>query len=425
MQRLAEMTHVPAEAEKSSRNAMVSRGPFEIAGFVAGAAQSGMRYKGRPDLALICSVVPGGCPAAGVFTRNLFCAAPVELCRQRLQAGKAGAILANAGIANACTGEEGKARAAEMAQLASNALGCAPELVLVGSTGVIGQQLDVGPVAGCMDELASSLSPKGWQDAAKAIMTTDTVEKMASIQVELEEGKKVTIGGIAKGSGMIAPDMATLLVFAATDAALSPEVLSYWTRVGADESFNRITVDGDTSTNDSLIVLAGGAASNALITDTGSAESLAFGAALTAVLRDLAMQIVMDAEGATKLIEIEVSGAQDCESARQIAFTIANSPLVKTAFFGQDANWGRIVAAAGRAGTPLNAKRVSLFFENLCVFRNGVPVAGKEVEEEASQIFRQNQIRLRLDLDAGKSSFTAWTCDLSFDYIKINASYRS
>ncbi len=396
-----------------------------VPGFVAGAAESGMRYSGRPDLALICALDANGCPAAGVFTRNMFCAAPVELCRDRLKAGKAKAILANAGIANACTGEEGKAKAAQMARLASEALGCPAESVLVASTGVIGRQLDVQPAARCMPALVASLRPDGWGDAARAIMTTDTVEKMAGLRIELEPGIEVTVGGIAKGSGMIAPNMATLLVFVCTDASVTPEVLRHWTRAGAEESFNCITVDGDTSTNDSLMVLAGGAAGNKTISDIRSPESEAFGRALTKVLRDLAIQIVMDAEGATRLIEIEVSGARDRESARQVAFTIANSALVKTAFFGADANWGRIVAAAGRAGVPLEPERVSLFFADLCVFQNGVPLPGEQIEEEATRIFGQKEIHLRLDLGLGSGSFTAWTCDLSFDYIKINASYRT
>lgn len=419
------MTHVPVGAAKSTKNAMVNRGPFEIPGFVAGAAESGMRYSGRPDLALICCENSEGCTAAGVFTRNRFCAAPVELCRERLEGGKARAILANAGIANACTGEEGKIRATQMAKLTSEALGCPEGSVLVCSTGVIGRQLEVAPVAGCMPRLIGALRPDGWRDAARAIMTTDTVEKMASVRIELEPGKTVTVGGIAKGSGMIAPDMATLLVFVCTDAAVAPEALQHWTRAGVEDSFNCITVDGDTSTNDSLIVFAGGAAGNRLITDTTSEQSLNFGDALRSVLRDLAIQAVMDGEGATKLIEIEVSGALDRQSARQVAFTVANSPLVKTAFFGADANWGRIVAAAGRSGVPLAPERVSLFFADLCVFQNGVPICGEKVEEEASRIFARKEIHLRLDLGDGNSSFTAWTCDLSFDYIKINASYRT
>jgi glutamate N-acetyltransferase/amino-acid N-acetyltransferase len=247
---------------------------------------------------------------------------------------------------------------------------------------------------------------------------------MACTRIDLG-GTTVTIGGIAKGSGMIAPDMATLLVFVCTDAAVTPEVLEYWTRAGAEGSFNCITVDGDTSTNDSLIVLAGGAAGNPIIADIGDSGSRAFGDALAAVLRDLAIQVVSDAEGATKLIEIEVTGAADRASARQVAFTVANSPLVKTAFFGQDANWGRIVAAAGRSGVHLMPEKVELFFEDLCVFSGGAPVAGEEIERKASGIFKQKEIRVRLDLGLGDSSFTTWTCDFSFDYVKINASYRS
>ncbi|MGA2404019.1 MAG: bifunctional glutamate N-acetyltransferase/amino-acid acetyltransferase ArgJ [Syntrophobacteraceae bacterium] len=403
---------------------MVNRGPFEVPGFLAGAVESGMRYAGRLDLALIYAENPAGCAASGVFTTNSFCAAPVELCRERLERRRAGAILANAGIANACTGREGKIRAGEMARIASEALGCPAGSVLVASTGVIGMQVDLDPVARSMPSLVKALRPDGWQDAARAIMTTDTVEKMASARLDLG-GRSVTVGGIAKGSGMIAPDMATLLVFACTDAALGPEILDHWTRAGADSSFNCITVDGDTSTNDSLIVLAGGAAGNPPITDIDGAGSRAFGKALASVLRDLSIQVVMDGEGATKLIEIEVRGAADRRSARQVAFTVANSPLVKTAFFGQDANWGRIVAAAGRSGVPLSPERVGLFFEDLCVFENGAPVLGEQIDAAASRIFKQKEIRVRLDLGLGDASFTAYTCDFSFDYVKINASYRS
>jgi glutamate N-acetyltransferase/amino-acid N-acetyltransferase len=412
------------EAEKNTKNVTVNRGPFEVPGFVAAGVESGMRYSGRLDLALICAENPEGCIASGVFTKNIFCAAPVELCRERLAGLRARAVLANAGIANACTGAEGRSRAAEMARIASEALGCEADSVLVASTGVIGQQVDVAPVARSMPELVAALRPDGWNDAATAIMTTDTVPKMAWARIDLD-GNTVTIGGIAKGSGMIAPDMATLLVFACTDAAVGPEVLDHWTKAGADCSFNCITVDGDTSTNDTLIVLAGGSAGNRPLTDIGSSGSRAFGEALSAVLLDLSKQVVMDAEGATKLVEIEIRGAKDRESARQVAFTVANSPLVKTAFFGQDANWGRIIAAAGRSGVQLIPERVGLFFEDLCVFAGGAPIQGEEIERRASWIFRRKEIHVRLDLGLGDASFTALTCDLSFDYIKINASYRS
>lgn len=393
-------------------------------GFRAGTAASGMRYRERPDLALI--VADGGreCAASGVFTQNAFRAAPVEVCRERLSGRSARAILVNAGIANACTGTEGKLRAEEMARMVSDALRCPEESVLVASTGVIGMELDLEPVAWVMPDLVGSLRPDGWDAAARAIMTTDTVPKMASARLDVG-GKTVTIGGIAKGSGMIAPDMATLLAFVCTDADVGADVLDHWTRAGTEGSFNSITVDGDTSTNDTLIVLAGGAAGNVKITDMASKEGRAFGEALASVLRDLAIQLVMDGEGATKLIEITVSGAVDAASARRAALTIANSPLVKTAFFGEDANWGRIVAAAGRSGVALDPDKAALYFEDLCVFRAGTPILEKGVEERATAIFKQKEIRARLDLGVGNASHTAYTCDFSFDYIKINASYRS
>ncbi len=419
------MTPVLAEAGKSTKNvAAVSRTPFQIPGFSVAAVESGSRYQGRLDLALIAADSPEGCTASGVFTRNAFCAAPVEICRERLKNRKAKAVLVNAGIANACTGEPGKQRASEMTAAAAEALGCAANLVLPASTGVIGMELPLGPAVRVMPELVGALRADGWEDAAKAIMTTDTVPKMASAQVVLG-GKTVTIGGIAKGSGMIAPDMATLLAFVCTDASVGPDVLDHWTKAATDKSFNCITVDGDTSTNDSLIVLASGAAGNPVLNGIESADSRAFGEALGAVLEDLAVQLVTDGEGATKLIEIGVVGAADIAAARTVALTVANSPLVKTAFFGEDANWGRIVAAAGRAGVKVIPEKVTLFFEDLCVFKGGTPVLGKEIEEKATRVFKQKEIRVRLDLGMGNAEFTAYTCDFSFDYVKINASYRS
>ncbi|MGV8074632.1 MAG: bifunctional glutamate N-acetyltransferase/amino-acid acetyltransferase ArgJ [Syntrophobacteraceae bacterium] len=417
---------IPAhvEAGRNSRNVAVSRDAFVIPGFRTAAAASGMRYKGRPDLALIAADKGFSASASGVFTNNRFCAAPVELCRENLKSSGIGGIIINAGIANACTGEEGLRRAREMAKITARSLGAAPESILVASTGVIGQQIDLEPVERSMSELAAALRPDGWGDVARAIMTTDTRPKMACTRVDLG-GKTVTVGGVAKGSGMIAPNMATLLAFACTDASIDPGILNYWVKTGAQQSFNTITVDGDTSTNDTLLVLAGGRAGNRVLDDKNSPDSLLFGEALSAVLLDLAKQIVMDGEGATKLIEIQVTGATDVESAKTVAFTIANSPLVKTAFFGEDANWGRIVAAAGRAGVPLDPEKASLFFGETCVFRNGTPLSGPEIEEKASASFRMKEISVRLDLGIGESLFTAYTCDLSYDYIKINASYRS
>lgn len=396
-----------------------------IPGFLVSAAASGMRYTGRPDLALIVASEGGSAVAAGVFTTNEFCAAPVIVCEEHLRTSSATtAVLVNAGIANACTGEAGLRQAREAARLTAQALSVAREKILVASTGVIGMQMPVEPVERSLPELLKGLREDAWDQVARAIMTTDTVPKLAYTQVEID-GTTVTIGGIAKGAGMIAPNMATLLAFVCTDAVIEKDVLVHWVRTGADASFNAITVDGDTSTNDSLLVLAGGAAGNAAITDKESQGSRIFGEALGAVLLDLSKQIVVDGEGATKLIEIQVTGALDDGSARQIAFAIANSPLVKTAFFGGDANWGRIIAAAGRAGVHLIAERAALYFDDLCVFRGGTPVGTKEVEEEATRIFSQKEIMVKLDLGLGSGSFTAFTCDLSYDYVKINASYRS
>ena len=419
------MIPVPVEAEKNTKSVTVTREPFVIPGFLVSAVASGMRYSGRPDLALIVASEGGSAIAAGVFTTNEFCAAPVIVCEEHLRVSSTTtAVLINAGIANACTGEAGLRQARETARLTAQALSVSREKILVASTGVIGMQMPVEPVARVLPELLEGLRGDGWDLVARAIMTTDTVPKLASARVEID-GTCVTIGGVAKGAGMISPNMATLLAFVCTDAAIDKDVLEHWVRVGADASFNAITIDGDTSTNDSLVVLAGGAAANPVITDKESQGSRLFGEALRAVLLDLSKQIVMDGEGATKLIEIHVTGALDDASARQIAFAIANSPLVKTAFFGGDANWGRIIAAAGRAGVHLISERVALYFNDLCVFREGTPVGTKEVEEKATRIFKQKEIAVKLDLALGSGSFTAFTCDFSYDYIKINASYRS
>ncbi|NTU48441.1 MAG: bifunctional glutamate N-acetyltransferase/amino-acid acetyltransferase ArgJ [Syntrophobacteraceae bacterium] len=418
------MTPAPVEVERNLRSVAVNKNPFVVPGFRVAAAASGMRYRDRLDLALIAVEPELNARAAGVFTGNRFCAAPVSLCRENLKSARIRGLLVNAGIANACTGEEGMKRAREMARMTADALGASAKEILLCSTGVIGMQVELEPVSEVMPDLMEKLRPDGWGDVAKAIMTTDLVPKMASTQIELS-GKKVTIGGVAKGSGMIAPNMATLLAVVCTDAAIQPPILDHWVRWGTDRSFNCITVDGDTSTNDSLLVLASGRAGNPIITDISSTESRVFGEALQAVLLELAKMIVMDGEGATKFIEIAVTGAPDRDSAKNLALTIANSPLVKTAFFGEDANWGRIVAAAGRAGVPIMTDKVALLFDDVCVFRGGMPVDDAEVEEKASRVFKQKEIRVQLDLGTGSARFTAYTCDFSCDYVKINASYRS
>lgn len=402
----------------------VQRGAFHVPGFRAAAAVSGMRYKNRLDCALIVSDGPAA--AAGVFTRNRFSAAPVILCKEHLAAsrGTARAVLINAGIANACTGEEGLRRARLSAHRAASVLGIAPQQVLVASTGVIGPQLWLEPLESVLPGLVSALRPDGWLEAATAIMTTDTVPKTAWARAELD-GTPVTCGGMAKGSGMIAPDMATMLAFVATDARVTSDVLRFWLGEAVARSFNRITVDGDTSTNDTVLVLASGAADHTIISDPTSSEGAVFGRMLTDVCLDLAHQIVRDGEGATKFVAVTVCGARNRERAARVAHTIATSPLVKTAVFGGDANWGRIVAAAGRAGVDFNPEGVSLYFEDVCIFRNGRPVEDDDVEEKASAVFRQKDIHVRLDLGEGTDEDTVYTCDFSYDYVKINADYRS
>lgn len=402
----------------------VQRGSFQVPGFRVAAAQSGMRYKNRLDCALIVSDVPAA--AAGVFTRNRFCAAPVTLCREHLAAtrGTARAVLINAGIANACTGQEGLRRARRSAHYAASVLGIAPQQVLVASTGVIGPQLNLEPLESVLPRLAADLRPDAWEQAAAAIMTTDTVPKTAWAETELD-ATPITCGGMAKGSGMIAPDMATMLAFVATDARVSPQVLEFWLGEAVSQSFNRITVDGDTSTNDTVLILASGTAAHPLIADPHTPHGKAFGRVLTDVCLDLAHQIVRDGEGATKFVAVTVFGAKSRDRALQVARTIATSPLVKTALFGQDANWGRIVAAAGRAGVDFDADRVSLYFEDVCIFRNGQPVQDEDLEEKASSVFRRKDIRLRLDLGEGNEAETVYTCDFSYDYVRINADYRS
>lgn len=383
-----------------------------------------MRYRDRLDCALLLSDAPA--TAAGVFTRNRFCAAPVALCREHLEAsaGTARAVLINAGIANACTGEEGVHRARRSARAVADRLGVDPTQVLVASTGVIGPQIRVDTLEAVLPDLAGQLAPGGWENAARAIMTTDTVPKTAWAQRTIG-GKTVTAGGIAKGSGMIAPDMATMLAFVVTDAAVSTPVLQVGLRRAADRTFNRITVDGDTSTNDTVLALASGAAGNAPIQDPHGPGAHEFFTLLTAVCADLAQQIVRDGEGATKFVVVRVQGARTRDRATQVARTVAQSPLVKTALFGQDANWGRVVAAAGRAGVDFDPERVSLRFGQVSVFEKGRPLEDPTLEARASQVLRQKDIEMVLDLGEGEEEDTYYTCDFSYDYVKINADYRS
>ena len=330
---------------------------FIVPGFKAGAVAAGIRYQGRPDLALIVSEVTAA--AAGVFTTNKVQAAPVLLSRSHLSGNRARAIVVNSGIANACTGEVGLQRAQTTAHMVAEAIGCPIHEVLVASTGVIGMDLPLEPLANYLPKLVSAVRGDGWFEAARAIMTTDTVPKIHMVK-DLLLDRPFTVLGIAKGAGMIYPDMATLLSFVVTDAAISPEALQALVREETDRSFNRITVDGDTSTNDTLFVLANGLAGNRPIKNLDSSDGERLRWALGEVLLTLAKMIVADGEGATKFVEITVKGGSSKSAVLLAARTVSNSPLVKTALFGEDANWGRILAALGRAGIDFDPQRAAI-----------------------------------------------------------------
>ncbi|MEW6518295.1 MAG: bifunctional glutamate N-acetyltransferase/amino-acid acetyltransferase ArgJ [Thermodesulfobacteriota bacterium] len=392
-----------------------------VPGFKAAAVKAGIRGKDRLDVALICSETPAA--AAGVFTTSKVKAAPVLLDMEYLRDGRAQAIIVNSGIANACTGQAGMELARGTARLVAGQLGIASELVLVASTGVIGQQLDLAIFANCMAPLAGTLRQDGFADVARAMMTTDTVPKTARREVELA-GKKITLLGLAKGSGMIMPNMATMLSFIVTDAAVQHEVLQEMLRQSVAHSFNAVTVDGDTSTNDTVLLLANGQAGNAAIDRLDSADAVCFRQALDELCLDLALQIVKDGEGATKLITVQVKGAASVAEADQAARTVANSSLVKTAFFGEDANWGRIIAALGRAGIDFDPYRVDISFDEVLMVRDGLGL-GAEQEKLATNVLKQQAFAVVIDLKTGQAEAKVYTCDLSVDYIRINADYRS
>jgi glutamate N-acetyltransferase/amino-acid N-acetyltransferase len=394
---------------------------IHVPGFKAGAVKAGIRGKDRLDVGLIFSKVPAA--AAGVFTTSRVKAAPVLLGMENLKEGKAQAIIVNSGIANACTGQEGMVLAKETASLVAGQLGIDPALVQVSSTGVIGEQLEVGLFEKCMAPLVDSLNPEGLADVARAMMTTDTVPKTAQRVLTLA-GKEVTMAGLAKGAGMIMPNMATMLSFVMTDAAVSPHVLQTILPKSVNKSFNAITVDGDTSTNDTVLLLANGVAGNSEVTDRDSADAVLFQECLDDLLLDLALQIVKDGEGATKFITVHVTGAESEEDADRAARTIANSSLFKTACFGEDANWGRIIAALGRAGAVFDASKVEIAFDDVIMVKQGLGL-GAEQERLATAVLKQDVFILQVNLHEGASESKIYTCDLSIDYIKINADYRT
>jgi len=387
-------------------------------GFTAGGVAAGLKKNGKDDLGLIFSEVPAS--AAGVFTRNRVQAAPVLLDRERIQSGLCQAIIVNSGNANCCTGDRGMKDARNMAKSAASALGISEDLVLVASTGVIGKPLAIDKVEKAIPGLVRSLSANGIDEVARAIMTTDTRPKAVSVSGSLQ-GKPFTITGIAKGSGMIRPDMATMLCFVCTDVSVDSGVLSKVLSIAAEKSFNRITIDGDTSTNDTVLLLANGASGDSVGTPQ---EIKTFQGILDEVFIDLAKELVRDGEGVTKLVEIQVKGAVSDTDARAIADTVAHSNLVKTAFFGEDANWGRIMGAAGRAGVPIDPGNMDIWFDRVRMVENGEG-CGDKVEAEATEVLKKPEYAVLVDLKTGQGRASVLTCDFSVDYVKINADYRS
>ena len=395
---------------------------FPVAGVRLGVAEAGIRKQDRRDLALLA--LDPGCTVAGVFTRNRFCAAPVHLCRDHLAGGKEiRALVINTGIANAGTGEPGRLAARATCEAVGELLGIAPDQVLPFSTGVILESLPVDRIRAGLQAALADLNADNWHAAAHAIMTTDTVAKAASRTVAVD-GRTVTISGMSKGAGMIRPNMATMLGFLATDAGIAQPILEKLVREAADESFNCITVDGDTSTNDSFIMIASGRSGAAFTaeTDAGWAEVRA---AIIAVAVELAQAIVRDGEGATKFITVAVARGKDSDECRQVGYAIGHSPLVKTAFFASDPNLGRILAAIGYAGiTDLDVDGVRVWLDDVLVAENGGRAEAYQ-EEEGARVMKQAEITIRVDLGRGNASSTVYTCDLSYDYVKINADYRS
>jgi glutamate N-acetyltransferase/amino-acid N-acetyltransferase len=382
---------------------------------------AGLRYRGRDDLMLL-ELAPGS-SVAGVLTRSTTAGHPVLWCRAVLPRGRARAVIVNAGNANVFRGAEGDAAVRAEAEAVAEALGCASDEVLVASTGVIGERLPVERITAKVPELVEGLRADGIEPAARAIMTTDTFPKGAYATAEID-GVAVTVAGVAKGSGMIAPDMATMLAFVVTDAAIAAPALQALLAAGTNRSFNAITVDSDTSTSDTLLLFATGAAGHRPVTAADDPRLAGFAKALDAVLLDLALQVVRDGEGAQKLISITVRGAIGAASARRIGLTIANSPLVKTAIAGGDANWGRVIAAVGRSGEPVDLARLGVAFGGHAVARDGAAVADLD-ERPVALHLRGREIAVDITVGTGPSEAVVWTCDLTHGYIDINADYRS
>jgi glutamate N-acetyltransferase/amino-acid N-acetyltransferase len=393
---------------------------FKVQGFLFSGISAGIKKDGKRDLGLIYSEVPAR--VAGLFTTNKVKAAPVQLDITRIKKGLCQAIVVNSGNANACTGSQGLRDAKRVSSLIAKQLGIDERLVFPSSTGVIGTPLPVEKIEGGIPELMNNLSAEGWMKTAEAMMTTDTFPKIEGATCRIK-GKQVKLCGMIKGAGMIRPDLATMLSFLITDANIKASLLQQMLEKAAEVSYNRITIDGETSTNDTVLLLANGKAGHPIL-NRMDRDGEVFQSMLLKVCQNLAESVVKDGEGATKLIEILIQGARNKEDAKQAAYAIAHSPLVKTAFFGEDANWGRILCALGYSGVQINPNRIDLFFDKVPIVKNGIGV-GSKLEEKASQILKKKSFRVIVDLHQGKSQFSVLTTDLSIDYVKINASYRS
>ena len=396
----------------------------DIEGVTFATVEAGIKYSGRTDV-LLASLAEGTA-VAGVFTKSKCSSAPVDWCKEILSEGQARALLVNSGNANAFTGKKGAAAVELSADIVSKAVGCPRHSIYLASTGVIGEPLPAEKFEGVADGLVAAQGQASWLDAAQAIMTTDTYPKLATATVDLD-GETVTINGIAKGAGMIAPDMATMLSFVFTDTAIAPGVLQTMLGQNTETSFNAITVDSDTSTSDTVLFFATGAAEKrgvAAIAEIGDPRAEVIRAALADVMTDLAHQIVRDGEGARKFVEIAVEGAETDQSAKQVALSIANSPLVKTAVAGEDANWGRVVMAVGKAGEPADRDRLAIWFGDVRVAVGGERDPAYS-EEAASAVMKEENIPIRVDLGLGTGEAVVWTCDLTKQYVEINGDYRS
>ena len=395
-----------------------------IEGVRIATAEAGIKYKGRTDL--LAMVFDPGTTVAGVFTRSKCPSAPVDFCRRNLPGGRARVLVVNSGNANAFTGRKGRATTAATAEAAAKAAGCGDGEIFLASTGVIGEPLDAKKFSHLLGDLVKTAKPELWTEAARAIMTTDTYPKVATATVKLGDAD-VTLNGIAKGAGMIAPDMATMLSFVATDAPIAAPVLQDLLSRAVGKTFNAVTVDSDTSTSDTLLLFATGAAARRgapAVTDAKDARLAAFRRALNKMLKQLARQVVRDGEGARKEIEVAVTGAKSARSAKKVALAIANSPLVKTAVAGEDANWGRVVMAVGKAGEPADRDRLSIWFgDNRLAFEGERDPAYSE--EKTSLYMKRDAVVIRADLGIGRGKATVWTCDLTKDYVAINGDYRS